>query len=323
MGTFGKKAPVVTAAGLTGLLLLTAGLGKGCGSGSAPSKSQNLPSLIFSFDPDRSFSLLEEQVRIGPRVPGSDASRRTQDLMAANLTEAGATVFRQPFSVRYRGQDYSMVNIIGLRRGRGPGLIMLCAHYDSRPVADQDPDPANRNRPIPGANDGASGVAVLLEIARVIKGASLQKSVAFLFFDGEDLGDTFDGGMFFGSKHFARNMTVNGQNLRGERGLLLDMVGDADFRSADEQYSRQYARAVVDSFLLAARRLGFQDRFYQPPPLWILDDHIPLNEAGIPTVNIIDFDYPYWHTLADTPDKCSPQTLRIVGQTVLLWLLSQ
>ncbi|MCS7224066.1 MAG: M28 family peptidase [Armatimonadetes bacterium] len=315
--------PIVSAFGVISFLLLTLALGKGCGSGPAQTTAPSLPVDVSAFDHQRAFSLLEQQVRFGPRVPGSPSSRQTQDLIASHLSEAGFRVLRQNFSVRYRGVNYSMVNVIGLKRGTGRGLILLAAHYDSRPVADQDLNPANRNQPIPGANDGASGVAILLEIARTLKDASLRPSVVLIFFDGEDLGDTADGGMLFGSRHFARNLVVEGVNLKADKGLLLDLVGDADFRSNDEWYSRQYAPQVVDSFLQAARRLGFQDRFYQPPTLPIIDDHLPLNEVGIPTANVIDFDYPYWHTLADTPDKCSPQTLRIVGQTTLLWLLNQ
>jgi Zn-dependent M28 family amino/carboxypeptidase len=238
------------------------------------------------------------------------------------LQEAGAQVLRQEFTVTYRGTTYRMANVLGVLKGRSDRKVLLCAHYDTRPVADQDPNPANRNKPIPGANDGASGVAVLLEIARVLKTHQPPRTVVFAFFDGEDLGDVGDGGMFFGSKHFARNLTVNGVNLRAEMGVLLDMVGDRDFRSTDETFSRQFAPQVVDGILRAAKVLGYGGLFFQPPAMIIMDDHLPLNEAGIPTADIIDFDYPYWHTLQDTPDKCSAETLAIVGRTVLQWLMT-
>ncbi len=277
---------------------------------------------VNAFDGQRAFDLLVQQVNFGPRIPDTEPSRQTQQLITQKLQEAGAQVLRQEFTVTYRGATYRMVNVLGVLKGRSDRKVLLCAHYDTRPVADQDPNPANRNKPIPGANDGASGVAVLLEIARVLKTHQPPRTVVFAFFDGEDLGDVSDGGMFFGSKFFARNLTVNGVNLRAEMGVLLDMVGDRDFRSTDETFSRQFAPQVVDGILRAAKVLGYGGLFFQPPAMSIMDDHLPLNEAGIPTADIIDFDYPYWHTLQDTPDKCSAETLAIVGRTVLQWLMT-
>jgi len=311
---------------LLGLLALIAAASFWKGCSGIVSISVNAPPIhpaVSDFDGTRSFGLLVKQVEFGPRVPGSEASQKVQDFIAQKLKEAGATVLRQPFVVTYRGKTYQMANIIGVISGRSERKVLLCAHYDTRPVADQDPNPANRDKPIPGANDGASGVAVLLEIAQVLKSFKPPLTVVLVFFDGEDLGDVEDGGMFFGSKYFARNLTVGGFNLRAEMGVLLDMVGDRDFASNDEWYSHQYAPQVVAGLLQAATQLGYQRYFFRPPTLVILDDHVPLNEiANIPTANIIDFDYPYWHTLQDTPDKCSPETLAIVGKTVLQWLMN-
>ncbi len=305
-------------------LIVAASFWKGCSG--IVSISVNAPPIhpaVSAFDGTRSFDLLVKQVEFGPRVSGSEASQKVQDFIAQKLKEAGATVLRQPFVVTYKGKTYQMANIIGVIRGRSERKVLLCAHYDTRPVADQDPNPSNRDKPIPGANDGASGVAVLLEIAQVLKNYRPPLTVVLVFFDGEDLGDVEDGGMFFGSKHFARNLTVGGVNLRAEMGVLLDMVGDRDFASNDEWYSRRYAPQVITGLLQAATQLGYQRYFFRPPTLVILDDHVPLNEiANIPTANIIDFDYPYWHTLQDTPDKCSPETLAIVGKTVLQWLMN-
>ena len=297
---------------------------KGCaGSISLSVNETGVSQAVSNFNSERAFEFLVKQVEFGPRVPGTEESAKTQDFIAQKLQEAGAQVLRQKFSVSYRGRTYQMANIFGIVKGRSGRKVLLCAHYDTRPVADQDPNPANRNKPIPGANDGASGVAVLLEIAQVLKNHHPPRTVVFAFFDGEDLGDIEDGGMFFGSKHFARNLTVEGVNMKAEMGVLLDMVGDRDFKSNDEWYSRFYAPQVVTGLTQAAQRLGYSRYFFQPPTLTVLDDHVPLNEiAGIPTANIIDFDYPYWHTLQDTPDKCSPQTLAIVGKTVLQWLFS-
>lgn len=298
---------------------------KGCtGSISFSTDGTGVSPAVSAFNSERAFDFLLKQVEFGPRVPDTEESRKTQDFIAQKLREAGAQVLRQKFSVTYRGKTYQMANIIGIIKGKSERKVLLCAHYDTRPVADQDPNPANRDKPIPGANDGASGVAVLLEITQVLKNYQPPRTVVFVFFDGEDLGDIEDGGMFFGSKYFARNLTVDGINLKAEKGVLLDMVGDRNFKSNDEWYSRLYALQVVSEIIQAAQRLGYGRYFFQPPTLTILDDHVPLNEiAGIPTANIIDFDYPYWHTLQDTPDKCSPQTLAIVGKTVLQWLMNQ
>lgn len=297
---------------------------KGCGGTISVSINSPVHPAIDAFSGERAFELLVRQVEFGPRVPGSEASRKAQDFIVQKLKESNAQVLRQAFTVTYRGRIYQMANIFGVISGRSQSKVLLCAHYDCRPVADQDPNPANRDKPIPGANDGASGVAVLLEIAKVLRDFQPPRTVIFAFFDGEDLGDVEDGGMFFGSKYFARNLTVNGLNLKADFGVLLDMVGDRNFTSNDEWYSRHYAPQVVSGLIRAAEKLGYRRYFFQPPTLTILDDHVPLNEiAGIPTANIIDFDYPYWHTLQDTPDKCSPQTLKIVGKTVLMWLMNQ
>ncbi len=298
-------------------------LWKGCSNSVSISLNPSpIAEAVKAFDGQRAFDLLVQQVALGPRVPDTEGSRQAQQLIAQKLQEARAQVLRQEFEVTYRSKRYRMANIIGIIKGKSERKVLLCAHYDTRPVADQDPNPANHNQPIPGANDGASGVAVLLEIARVLKTYRPPRTVVLVFFDGEDLGDVEDGGMFFGSKYFARNLTVGDVNLKAGMGVLLDMVGDKDFASNDEWYSRTYALQVVTGLLQAASQLGYQRYFFRPPTIAVLDDHVSLNKiAQIPTANIIDFDYPYWHTLQDTPDKCSPQTLTIVGKTVLQWLM--
>ncbi len=314
--------------GAKGLIIVAAlafvAFWKGCsGSWSISVNPSPSPPAISAFDGHQAYELLLQQVSFGPRVPDTEPHRQTQDLIAGKLKDAGAQVLRQEFEVTYRNKRYRMANIIGIVKGKSERKVLLCAHYDTRPVADQDPNPVNRDKPIPGANDGASGVAVLLEIARVLKTHQPPRTVVFVFFDGEDLGDIEDGGMLFGSRYFANNLTVSSVNLKAEAGILLDMVGDKDFTSNDEWHSRRYAPQVVTGLLQAATQLGYQRYFFRPPTLVIIDDHVPLNEiAGIPTANIIDFDYPYWHTLQDTPDKCSPDTLAIVGKTVLQWLMN-
>ncbi|MCJ7749934.1 MAG: M28 family peptidase, partial [Armatimonadetes bacterium] len=174
-----------------------------------------------------------------------------------------------------------------------------------------DPDPANRSRPILGANDGASGVAVLLEIARVLKAHPPSQRVTIVLFDGEDYGPTAKD-MFLGSKHFAR--TFAGPKV--EWAVLLDMVGDRDLKIRPERFSVQGAPAVVDRIWSAAEKIGATAFVRNPGPA-ILDDHVFLLDRGIPCIDVIDFDYPHWHTLADTPDKCAPDSLAQVGRVIL------
>ncbi|MCX7643014.1 MAG: M28 family peptidase, partial [Armatimonadetes bacterium] len=153
---------------------------KGCaGSVSSSVNETEITPAVSAFNGERAFDFLVKQVEFGPRVPGTEESVKTQNFIAQKLQEAGAKVLRQKFSVTYRGKTYQMANVIGIVKGKSERKVLLCAHYDTRPVADQDPNPENRNKPIPGANDGASGVAVLLEIAQVLKTHQPPRTVVF------------------------------------------------------------------------------------------------------------------------------------------------
>jgi glutaminyl-peptide cyclotransferase len=210
-------------------------------------------------------------------------------------------------------------NIISSFNLEATTRILLLAHYDSRPWADEEPDSALHSTPVPGANDGASGVAVLLEIARQMKSAPPAVGVDILFTDGEDYGRHRDpDGFLHGARYFASHLPAGYHPVFG---ILLDMVGDAELELRKEQFSLEFAPDVVDLVWSAAGALGvfqFTDRVQGR----VTDDHLPLNRAGIPTIDIIDFDYPdetnrYWHTLQDTPDKCSPESLGAVGRVLL------
>jgi Zn-dependent M28 family amino/carboxypeptidase len=194
--------------------------------------------------------------------------------------------------------------------------ILLCAHWDTRPYADQDPDPQKRTRPILGANDGASGVAVLLEVARVLRQIPPVKGVDIVLFDGEDYGRGFNGDTsdyFLGARRFA---AVNKGKYAPRLGILLDMIGDKDLTIYYEGNSNRTYPDHVARVWQAAAVLGYK-QFIRQGKYTISDDHIPLLEAGIPCIDLIDFDYPPWHTAGDTPDKCSPQSLKSVGDVVL------
>ena len=265
------------------------------------------------FDADRAWRDLLRQVDLGPRVPGSAAARAAADLLAAELAASGGEVSRDRFSYRSpAGETWELVNVLGRFGPPGPGRLLLVAHWDTRPWADRDPVPGRREFPIPGANDGASGVAVLLEVSRHLSAAALPRGVDILFVDGEDLGTDLDPeGYFRGSRRFA------GRGVEEyERAMVVDMVGDADLRIPVEPYSLQGAPEVVDWVWTRAERLGVAAfvRDIGPP---VLDDHIPLLEAGLPAVDLIDFDYSHWHTQKDDARAVAPRSLAAVGRVVL------
>jgi Zn-dependent M28 family amino/carboxypeptidase len=205
-----------------------------------------------------------------------------------------------------------MTNIIGRFGNLGKPGVLLCAHWDTRPTADMDSDLIKRKKPIIGANDGASGVAVLLELAHMFRKTPPAVPVTIVFFDGEDWGPGSDD-MFLGARYYASRI---GSNQKFKYGILLDMVGDSSLNIPREANSQRRAEFVVDKVWKAATDLGYSSSFTNSVKYNISDDHLPLLQAGISCIDVIDFDYPYWHTLADTPDKCSPSSLKIVGETV-------
>ncbi|MBI3945099.1 MAG: M28 family peptidase [Armatimonadetes bacterium] len=259
------------------------------------------------FDGERAMQWLRRQVEIGPRVPGTETHREARRVLAAAL---GPGTREQEFTYLAPHTVVQMVNLIARFGPEESDRILLCAHWDTRPFADQDPDPANRSKPVPGANDGASGVAVLLEMARLFRAAPPPVGVTVVLFDGEDWGRTLET-MFIGSRYFAEH-PVGGPFRYG---ILLDMVGDADLQIYRERHSQDRAPAVVDRVWRAAEELGIE-HFRPSVRHTIEDDHIPLLQRGIPVIDVIDFDYPYWHTVEDTPDKCSARSLKLVGDVV-------
>ncbi len=277
-----------------------------------------LPPSQPEFDGQRAFQWLVKQTDLGPRNPGSDGHRRCSEMLQNQLGAYGAQVTTQPF-LHYDVENEKtvmMTNIIGSFQPDNLSRIMLCAHWDTRPFADRD-RPENRNTPILGANDGASGVAVLLELARLFAANPPPVGVDIVFFDGEDYGKEGQLENYcLGARHFVNNNT----RFFPRFAILLDMVGDAELRLPIEGYSQQYAPRLVERIWEAAAELGYQ-QFVPEVNDYIFDDHIILNEGGIRAMDIIDFAYPdeshrYWHTLQDTPDKCSPASLKVVGDVL-------
>ena len=264
-----------------------------------------------SFDAQRAFAILEKQCEFGPRPPGSTAHRKTQNYLFTELQKYTNSVVLQPHVYKTKTATLQLNNILAEFGPSTGETILLAAHWDTRPFADRDPKPENRDKPILGANDGASGVAVLLEIARVLKEHPPPRRVVIVLFDGEDYGRSTDD-MFIGSRFFARNLG----KWKPDYGILLDMVGDKNLTLPIERFSWNANREFTEAIWHRASTLGL-DSFQQRLVGAIMDDHVPLIEVGIPMVDIIDFDYPYWHTIEDTVDKCSPKSLEVVATLVI------
>ncbi|MBI3361322.1 MAG: M28 family peptidase [Chloroflexi bacterium] len=254
------------------------------------------------FDGGRAYDHVLAQMAFGPRVMGSEAHGKTVDYILDQLRQAGWATDTQDFT--YKG--VASTNIIARAAlGRGPGVI-VGAHYDSRRRADQES--AQPAAPVPGANDGASGVAVLLELARTLDASKLRNEVWLAFFDAEDDGGLEGWDWIVGSTYMARTLEVNPAYV-----VVLDMIGEADQQIFFDYNSDPKLSAQIWSI---AGGLGYGQQFVPLPKYSMLDDHTPFAARGIPAVDIIDFDYPYWHTTGDTADKVSPASLERVGRTI-------
>jgi glutaminyl-peptide cyclotransferase len=285
-----------------------------------------LIALIFSdvhagvpeFDSKSAFAYLQKQCAFGPRHPGSKGHRDCLNYLVREFENSADAATRQPFlfSDPKNQQTHTLTNLIA-SFGSSPKRILLCAHWDTRPWADSDPNPKNWNKPIMGANDGASGVAVLLEIARVLKNNPPPVGVDIVLFDGEDSGLQGQNQTWCqGSRFFAESKHLTHLPIYG---ILLDFVGDKDLHFPVEVNSYRFAPEIVDKVWGKASELGLS-AFDHSPGYEMIDDHLELLKVGIPAIDIIDFDYPYYHTLQDTEDKCSPESLGTVG-TLLLHLI--
>lgn len=261
-----------------------------------------------TFDGKRAYADVQTQVAFGPRIPGSDAHAKFLDWLRTELESAGWQAEMQQSEL----MGHPIQNLVATR-GTQPPQLLLGAHYDSRLWADNDPDPAKRQQPVPGADDGASGVAVLLELARTLPENSLPTEL--VFFDAEDNGKIPGWDWLLGSDAFVQNMTVKPKEM-----ILVDMVGDIELSIPMEGNSDPALRTSIWN---TAAKLGYEKIFVPQVKYNIEDDHIPFIQAGIPSVDIIDIDYAYWHTTSDTPDHVSAQSLQIVGDVLWTWITQQ
>jgi glutaminyl-peptide cyclotransferase len=264
------------------------------------------PSIVYGeFDGQRALQDVEIQVAFGPRPTGSEGNARTLAWMRNELESAG-------WNTRIQKNEmlgHHIQNLIAYRNNESPNII-LAAHYDTRISADNDPDPGRHAEPVPGANDGASGVAVLLELGRVLPENSTP--VWLVFFDAEDNGNIPGWDWILGSQVFASQL-----DFFPDAVVVVDMVGDSDQNIYIEKNSNT---DLVNEIWSVAEDLGYRDRFIPEVKYSMLDDHTPFLQKGIPAVDIIDFDYVYWHTTSDTPDKVSADSLRAVGETLGTWI---
>ncbi|MCA9148087.1 MAG: M28 family peptidase [Planctomycetales bacterium] len=283
-------------------------------------------------DADRTFRYLEEICRIGVRFSGSEGMQQQQALLTRHFEQLGGVVQRQEFRVRHplTGQPVSMANLVVQWHPERRERILLCAHYDTRPFPDRDPDPQARRGVFVGANDGGSGVAVLMELAHLWSKYNGKLGVDYVLFDGEELVYDEDRDEYFlGSRYFAESYVRSPPAYRYRGAILLDMVGDKHLNLPQEHHSATWrdTRGMTQSIWKTAQQMGVREfiprRGYQ-----LRDDHLMLHDiAKIPACDIIDFDYgppgqrvSYWHTREDTPDKCSGESMAKVGWVVWTWL---
>jgi hypothetical protein len=267
-------------------------------------------------DGARAHARVVRQVEMGPRIPGTPGHAVMIEWLAAELTRLGGRVERQTFVDSAGDRRLDLVNVIGRFGPEAGRRIVLSAHWDTRPWSDEEPDTALRSVPVPGANDGGSGVAVLLEVAELMSRRPPPVGVDLVFFDGEDQGPKSRPQQYcLGSRAYAARLS----EPRPVAAFNFDMVGDRDLSISPEVQSTRRAANLVGIVLEAARATSAR-HFHSEPRHAVLDDHIPLLEAGVPAVDIIDFDYPAWHTPRDLPDQVSPESLAEVAR-VAAWIV--
>jgi hypothetical protein len=326
-----KRAAVVPALVLFLVAFSCGGSGEvGKGAVQEPALSLSAKGATPDFDAGSAYGFVKKQVEFGPRVPGTPAHAACADWLVKEFKQWTPDVVVQAFRAKaFDGTPLEGQNIIASFNAGASDRILLCAHWDSRPFADHDPDPANRYKPIMGANDGASGVGVLLEVARLLSLRKPACGVDIVLFDLEDYGEHNEwrgkvspDNWCLGSQHWARNPHRPGYKAR--YGVLLDMVGASDAVFPRDGTSMYFAPSVTKRIWETARGLGYSRYFLDRESDPLIDDHLYINQiTGIPTVDVIHYDpdrgafAASWHTMGDTLDKIDVDTLKAVGRTVL------
>jgi len=259
----------------------------------------------ISFDGNNALNYIEKQIEFGPRIPGSDGSNAVEELIKSELELTGWVVESQNFIFDH----VNLTNIIA-KSSNNPPEIIIGTHYDTRAFSDNEASLSLKKIPVPGANDGASGTAVLLELGRIL--SRKEHDIWFVFFDAEDQGNLGNWEWSIGAQYFANQLDSSPEFV-----IIIDMIGDENLEIYKENNS---TISLVESIWLEAEKLGYESYFNQEYKFSIIDDHLPFINKGIPACLIIDLDYPYWHTTEDTLDKVSDNSLEIVGNVLISWL---
>lgn len=284
-----------------------------------------------NFNADSAYYFVKKQCDFGPRTPQSEASKKCASWLIEYLTSKADTVYVQEFSCKmWNGKEVKGKNIIASFNPQKADRVMFCSHWDSRLWADQDEDTNNRHKPILGANDGASGVGVLLEIARLMKGKQTNQGLDIILFDMEDQGAPEWSGVniedqtdwCLGSQYWAQNLHI--PYYKAKYGILLDMVGGHNIRFAKEMQSMGYASTIMNNVWNIAKDIGYENIFVDQTSGSVMDDHIWINHyAQIPTIDIVNNDvqtsfFPYWHTTKDDMQCIDKNSLDVVGKVLLV-----
>jgi glutaminyl-peptide cyclotransferase len=271
---------------------------------------------VREFKGTTAFSYVEKQMSFGPRIPNTPGHDKMGDWLLAELRARADTVTVQDFPwTTKKGAKLRLRNFFARFRPQATDRILFLAHWDTRPFADKSQNLGQQRMPVPGANDGASGVAVLLGVADALKAKPATVGVDLLFVDGEDYGSFEDSTeTLIGARYFAKHQPPGYTTLYA---VLLDMVGDKDLQFYQEGYSMASAPEVVQRVWQTAERLGYSKVFIPRAGQTLIDDHVPLQQAGIRAIDVIDFDFPYHHTTDDTIDKVSAESLQIVGDVAV------
>lgn len=296
-------------------------------------KPEGAPVKAIPFDGDRAMKYLKELCDLGPRISGSDGMKKQQDLLIRHFEKHGGVVEKQTFEGKAKSQakPVAMMNLIARWHPEKPKRILLSAHYDTRPQADEESDRTRWNKPFLSANDGTSGVAFLMEMAHHLNDMPCEYGIDIVLFDAEEYifvkgqfygdGDDF----FLGSEHFGREYDKNRKKLPWSyaAGVNFDLFAAKDARLAVEGYSWSLAAHLVDEIWKTAAAVNAKSFVYERGfrrAVEVLDDHIALNRYGIPAIDIIDFDYKHWHLLTDLPEQCSAEQMSEVARVITTWL---
>jgi glutaminyl-peptide cyclotransferase len=289
-------------------------------------QAKNLPKPA-AFDGERAMGHLKAICAIGPRMSGTQGMKKQQELLRKHFEELGLKVTMQSFDAKQRSKPnpIPMSNMIVSFAPDKKKRVILCSHYDTRPIADQEEDPRKWRETFVSANDGGSGLAMLMELARHLKDLKIEVGVDLVFFDGEEYiwnnRPTENGGdiYFLGSRHFASTWSKSDPRPDYRAAILLDMIGGINAQFPFEGHSRLWEEELCDEIWKLAKNLKCSAFRYENGGS-VLDDHVALHEFGIPAIDIIDFSYKHWHKLSDTPENCSAASMEQVARVLSVWL---